>query len=54
VTQGTTSAHLTPKELDLLRQLTQHANEVVSPDHPEYITTEPWIDYRFNGVIESS
>jgi two-component system, OmpR family, KDP operon response regulator KdpE len=88
VTQGTTSAHLTPKELDLLRQLTQHANEVVShrellqtvwgpdygdqvdylrafikslrkkielnPEHPEYITTEPWIGYRFNGVVESS
>jgi hypothetical protein len=30
VTQGTTSAHPTPKELDLLRQLTQHANEAVS------------------------
>jgi two-component system KDP operon response regulator KdpE len=29
VTQGTTAAHLTPKELDLLRYLTQHANEAV-------------------------
>jgi two-component system KDP operon response regulator KdpE len=29
VSNGTTSAHLTPKELDLLRYLTQHANEAV-------------------------
>ncbi len=80
--------HLTPKELDLLRYLTQHANQVVShrellqsvwgadygrevdylrvfiknlrkkiernPDAPEYITTEPWVGYRFNGSPESS
>lgn len=79
--------HLTPKELDLLRYLTQHANQVVShrellqavwgadyghevdylrvfiknlrkkielnPDAPEYITTEPWVGYRFNGAPES-
>ena len=30
VALGSTSAHLTPKELDLLRYLTQHANEAVS------------------------
>jgi two-component system, OmpR family, KDP operon response regulator KdpE len=30
VTCGTTSAHLTPKELDLLRYLTQHATKAVS------------------------
>ena len=30
VTQGGTSSHLTPKELELLRYLTQHANEAVS------------------------
>lgn len=29
VDNGTVSGHLTPKELDLLRYLTQHANEVV-------------------------
>jgi len=29
VSNGATSAHLTPKELDLLRYLTQHANEAV-------------------------
>jgi two-component system, OmpR family, KDP operon response regulator KdpE len=30
VSNGGRTAHLTPKELDLLRYLTQHANEVVS------------------------
>ena len=87
VTNPAKSAHLTPKELDLLRYLTQHANEAVphrellqavwgpdygdqvdylrvfimnlrkkievNPDHPEYITTEPWVGYRFNGQPES-
>ena len=77
---------LTPKELELLRYLTQRANEVVphrellqavwgpdygeqveylrvfikklrnkiepDPERPEYITTEPWIGYRFNGAPE--
>jgi two-component system, OmpR family, KDP operon response regulator KdpE len=85
---GEEPVHLTPKELDLLRYLTQHANQVVShrellqavwgvdyghevdylrvfiknlrkkiernPDNPEYITTEPWVGYRFNGNPESS
>jgi two-component system KDP operon response regulator KdpE len=88
VTQGATTAHLTPKELDLLRYLTQRANEVIAhrellqavwgpdygdqvdylrafikslrkkielnPDDPRYITTEPRIGYRFNGVVQSS
>ena len=87
VTNGTATAHLTPKELDLLRYLTQHANEAVShrellqavwgpdygdqvdylrvfiknlrkkveanPESPEYITTEPWVGYRFNGAIQA-
>ena len=87
VTRGKTSSHLTPKELDLLRYLTQHANEVVPhrellqavwgpdygdqvdylrvfikslrkkiepyPDRPQYVTTEHWIGYRFNGTVES-
>jgi two-component system KDP operon response regulator KdpE len=86
VTRGDTTLHLTPKELDLLRYLTQHANDVVphrkllqavwgpdygdemdylrafikslrkkiepNPDRPQYVTTEPWIGYRFNGTIE--
>lgn len=88
VTRGTTSSHLTPKELDLLRYLTQHANEAVShrellqavwgpdygdqvdylrvvvknlrkkielsPEHPHYIKTEPWVGYRFDTSPESS
>ena len=88
VAQGSTSFHLTPKELDLLRYLTQHANEAVphrellqavwgpdygdqvdylrvfiknlrkkiepNPDSPQYITTEPWVGYRFNGIADSS
>jgi two-component system KDP operon response regulator KdpE len=83
---GAATSHLTPKELDLLRYLTQHANEAVAhrellqavwgpdygdqvdylrvfvrnlrkkveldPDNPEYITTEPWVGYRFNGTAE--
>jgi two-component system KDP operon response regulator KdpE len=87
VTNRGTSTHLTPKELDLLRYLTLHANQALShrellqavwgpdygdqvdylrvfiknlrrkvepnPEHPEYITTEPWVGYRFNGDIES-
>jgi two-component system KDP operon response regulator KdpE len=81
-------SHLTPKELDLLRYLTQHPNEALShrtllqavwgpdygdqvdylrafirnlrkkieanPERPRYITTEPWVGYRFNGATESS
>ena len=87
VANGGEPAHLTPKELELLRYLTQHCNQVVShrellqavwgadygrevdylrvfiknlrkkievnPDAPEYITTEPWVGYRFNGIPES-
>ena len=88
VANGSKTAHLTPKELDLLRHLTQHANEAVphrellqavwgpdygdqvdylrvfilslrkkielDPEHPQYITTEPWVGYRFNGTPDSS
>ena len=86
VTNGPATAHLTPKELDLLRYLTQRPNEAVPhrellqavwgpdygdqvdylrvfimnlrkkierrPENPEYITTEPWVGYRFNGQPE--
>ena len=86
VALGGTTRHLTPKELDLLRYLTQHADEAMPhrqllqavwgpdygdqvdylrafikmlrkkiephPDHPEYITTEPWLGYRFHGPVE--
>jgi two-component system, OmpR family, KDP operon response regulator KdpE len=88
VFNGISTTHLTPKELDLLRYLTQHPNEAVShrellqavwgpdygdqvdylrvfimnlrkklernPEKPEYITTEPWVGYRFNGAPESA
>ena len=88
VTKANQTTHLTPKELDLLRYLTLHANEAVphrellqavwgpdygdqvdylrafikslrkkierNPDQPRYITTEPWVGYRFNGTPESS
>jgi two-component system KDP operon response regulator KdpE len=87
VSRNGVSTHLTPKELNLLRYLTQHANQVLShrellqavwgpdygdqtdylrvfiknlrkkieanPEHPQYITTEPWVGYRFNGSVES-
>ena len=83
---GAHTSHLTPKELDLVRYLTTHANEAVAhrellqavwgpdygdqvdylrvfirnlrkkiesdPDHPEFVTTEPWVGYRFNGTPE--
>ena len=86
VTNGTVSFHLTPKELDLLRYLTQHATKAVphrellqavwgpdygdeveylrvfikslrkkielNPEEPEYITTEPWVGYRFSARLE--
>lgn len=86
VSNENATAHLTPKELDLLRYLTQHANEAVAhrellqavwgpdygdqvdylrvfiknlrkkiernPESPEYITTVPWVGYRFNGAPE--
>lgn len=86
VSHGASSIHLTPKELDLLRHLTQHANQTVphrellqavwgpdygeqvdylrafikslrkkiepDPENPQYILTEPWIGYRFNGTPE--
>jgi two-component system, OmpR family, KDP operon response regulator KdpE len=88
VDNGVATSHLTPKELELFRYLTQHANEAVThrellqavwgpdygdqveylrvfiknlrkkvernPEHPEYLTTEPWVGYRFNGSVESA
>ncbi len=86
VSKGGEPVHLTPKELDLLRYLTQHANQAIShrellqavwgpdyghevdhlrafikslrkklernPEEPVYITTEPWVGYRFNSKLE--
>ncbi len=86
VSKGGEPIHLTPKELDLLRYLTQHADRAIShrellqavwgpdygqevdhlrafikslrkklernPEEPVYITTEPWVGYRFNSKPE--
>lgn len=88
VTNGATTSHLTPKELDLLRYLTQHATKAVphrellqavwgpdygdqvdylrvfikslrkkiepNPEDPAFITTEPWVGYRFNAPLEQA
>ena len=43
VTRGSTSTHLTPKELDVLRYLTQHANDAVS--HRELLQSVWGPDY---------
>jgi two-component system, OmpR family, KDP operon response regulator KdpE len=43
VTRGSKSSHLTPKELDVLRYLTQHANEAVS--HRELLQSVWGPDY---------
>ena len=85
VSNGDSTAHLTPKELDLLRYLTLHTNQAVphrellqavwgpdygdqvdylrvfiknlrkkverNPERPEYITTEPWVGYRFKVPV---
>jgi len=87
VANGAEPVHLTPKELDLLRYLTQHPNQALShrellqavwgpdygaevdylrvfvknlrkkielnPETPLFITTEPWVGYRFNGLPET-
>ncbi len=84
VTSGSKTSHLTPKELDLLRYLTQHATRAVphrellqavwgpdygdqvdylrvfvkslrkkiemNPESPTYISTEPWVGYRFTTM----
>ncbi len=85
VTRDDKTTRLTPKELDLLRHFTQHADRAIShrellqaiwgpdcgdqvdylrvfimtlrkkiesdPEHPQYITTEPWVGYRFNSAL---
>jgi two-component system KDP operon response regulator KdpE len=43
-------------QVDYLRAFIKSLRKKVEPDpdHPQYITTEPWIGYRFNGIPESS
>ena len=41
-------------ELEYLRVFVNRLRKKIEPDpdHPQYITTEPWIGYRFNGIPE--
>ena len=39
-------------QVDYLRAFIKSLRKKIEPDpdHPQYITTEPWIGYRFNGM----
>ncbi len=43
-------------QVDYLRAFIKSLRKKIEPDpdHPHYITTEPWIGYRFNGTPEPS
>lgn len=43
-------------EVDYLRAFIKTLRKKIelNPDRPEYITTEPWVGYRFNGTPEPS
>jgi two-component system KDP operon response regulator KdpE len=42
-------------QVDYLRVFIKNLRKKIeaNPDSPEYITTEPWVGYRFNGIPES-
>jgi two-component system KDP operon response regulator KdpE len=42
-------------QVDYLRVFIKTLRKKIEPDpdHPQYITTEPWVGYRFNGMPES-
>jgi two-component system, OmpR family, KDP operon response regulator KdpE len=42
-------------QVDYLRVFIKNLRKKIepNPEHPEYITTEPWVGYRFNGTVES-
>jgi two-component system, OmpR family, KDP operon response regulator KdpE len=42
-------------EVDYLRVFVRNLRKKIeaNPDKPEFITTEPWVGYRFNGLPES-
>jgi two-component system KDP operon response regulator KdpE len=42
-------------QVDYLRVFIKNLRKKIetNPDNPEYITTEPWVGYRFNGLPES-
>ncbi len=41
-------------QVDYLRVFIRNLRKKIEsdPDHPELVTTEPWVGYRFNGSIE--
>jgi two-component system, OmpR family, KDP operon response regulator KdpE len=41
-------------QVDYLRVFIRNLRKKVEfdPDHPEFVTTEPWVGYRFNGTLE--
>jgi two-component system, OmpR family, KDP operon response regulator KdpE len=43
-------------EVDYLRVFIKNLRKKIelNPGRPEYITTEPWVGYRFAGAPESS
>jgi two-component system KDP operon response regulator KdpE len=42
-------------QVDYLRVFIRNLRKKIEsdPDHPEFVTTEPWVGYRFNGSPES-
>jgi len=40
--------------VDYLRVFIRNLRKKIEtdPDHPEFVTTEPWVGYRFNGTLE--
>jgi two-component system, OmpR family, KDP operon response regulator KdpE len=42
-------------QVDYLRVFIKNLRRKIEskPEHPEYIITEPWVGYRFNGAVES-
>ncbi len=41
-------------QVDYLRVFIRNLRKKIEsdPDHPEFVTTEPWVGYRFNGALE--
>ncbi len=42
-------------EVDYLRVFIKNLRRKIetNSDQPHYITTEPWVGYRFNGAVET-
>ena len=43
-------------QVDYLRVFIKNLRKKIepNPEHPQYITTEPWVGYRFNGRLNQS